>query len=306
MTGSGVFDRSGHLAGARRLVLRGLRALARRALRGMRGVLAGMALSFTGIAGMVAAASPEGHCMAASPTGGCVETRVADLRGNLLPGIHARFAEPTTRYAHGVLGDAVEWGRLIFVQQPGAAGGAFAAGEVVLPQERVFEDLRPRLYDLDRDGTLDVVVVESDARLGAQLAVYAMRDGVLTKIAATPPIGRSFRWLAPLGAADLDGDGAIEIAYIDRPHLAKVLRVWRFAEGRLTEVAHRAGLTNHKIGEAFISGGLRACQGRPEIITADAAWRDIIATRLSDGVLQSRVVARFDGPASFRPVLSCE
>ena len=57
----------------------------------------------------------------------------------------------------------------------------------------------------------------------------------------------AFTLLAPLGAADLDGDGKIELAYIDRPHLAKILRIWRFddgargAEGRRGD-ARRAGV----------------------------------------------------------------
>ena len=74
-------------------------------------------------------------------------------------------------------------------------------------------------------------------------------------IAATPYIGTRFRWLAPLVAADLDGDGWIEIAYIDRPHLAMVLRVWRFENGVLHPVAEASGLTNHQFGADVIEGG---------------------------------------------------
>jgi hypothetical protein len=48
-------------------------------------------------------------------------------------------------------------------------------------------------------------------------------------LASTPWIGQRFRWLAPVAAADLDGDGAMELAYVDRPHLARTLRVWRIA-----------------------------------------------------------------------------
>ena len=75
--------------------------------------------------------------------------------------------------------------------------------------------------------------------------------------------------------------------------------------GALTEVVALPGLTNHRIGEDFISGGLRNCGTGPEMITADADWRWIVATRLVSGRLISEQVAPFDGPGSFAPVLDC-
>ena len=179
----------------------------------------------------------------------------------------ARFTEPTTRYAHGVLGDTIEYGALELTVDDETV-------TVQLPSNRVFEDLNPRLVDVDQDGNVEAVVVETHDQTGAQLAIY---DATGAKIASTPHIGTRFRWLAPIGAADLDGDGNIEIAYIDRPHLAKTLRIWRFSDGHLTEVTSLPGLTNHKIGEDFISGGLRDCGTRPELILASADWREIVS-----------------------------
>ncbi|MEO0831140.1 MAG: VCBS repeat-containing protein, partial [Pseudomonadota bacterium] len=144
-------------------------------------------------------------------------------------------------------------------------------------------------------------VVESQAQTGASLVVYDETG----KVAATPHIGTSFRWLAPIGAADLDGDGFVELAYIDRPHLAKTLRVWRFSRGKLQPVASLAGLTNHRIGEDFITGGVRDCSGQPELITADAGWQRIVATRLERGILNSSDVAPFRGQASVNRALRC-
>src|SRR5690606_28377321 len=114
----------------------------------------------------------------------------------------ASYAGPTTRYDHGVLGDAVEWGTLVLRTDR-------VTRRIVLPPDRVFEDLTPRLADLDGDGAPEVITVETDLTLGARLAIY----GESGLIAATPFIGRPHRWLAPLGAADLDGDGRVEIAY---------------------------------------------------------------------------------------------
>lgn len=215
--------------------------------------------------------------------------------------IAADYTAPTTRYQHGVLGDTVEYGALVLTIK--GASGTSAPLTITLPEDRVFEDLAPRLVDLDLDGDNEVVVVETAAAFGAQLAVY---DESGRKIAATPHIGRSYRWLAPIGATDLDGDGFVEIAYIDRPHLAKTLRIWRFRDGALTEVASAPGLTNHRIGEDFITSGVRKCTDTPELITVDAGWQNVVASRLVEGRIESRDIALFWGRETVEQALTCK
>lgn len=209
--------------------------------------------------------------------------------------ISADYAAPTDRYAHGILGDAIEWGELQITTDAGER-------RFVLPQERVFEDVAPRLADVDGDGAPEVIVVETLATAGAQLAIYDATG----KIAATPHIGRTNRWLAPIGIADLDADGKIEVAYIDRPHLAKTLRVWRFEDGALETVADLPGLTNHRIGEPDIGGGIRDCGEGPEMITASADWTKVMATTLTDGQLRSRAIGTHIDRTSFATALACE
>ena len=138
--------------------------------------------------------------------------------------IKAEYQAPTTRYDHGILGDAIEWGalRLTVDQCFGCAAKSIREFVIRLPESRVFEDTAPRLADLDGDASPEVMAVETDINQGARLAIYD-ESGL---IAATPFIGQTHRWLAPIGAADLDGDGLIEIAYVDRPHLARLIRVW--------------------------------------------------------------------------------
>lgn len=208
----------------------------------------------------------------------------------------ARYDAPTTRYPHGILGDDLEYGALVINY-----AGQSAPITLTLPPERVFEDVAPRLADLDGDGQAEVIVVESHRDLGARLAVYN-GAGLVT---ATPYIGQRFRWLAPVGVADLDGDGLFEIAYIDRPHLAKVLRVWRFEGGTLKQVASLAGYTNHRIGEIDIAGGLRHCGGAAEMVVADKNWQRIVALRLQDGVLLSRDAGPHRGRHSFAAAMAC-
>lgn len=196
--------------------------------------------------------------------------------------VSATYEGPTTRYPHGALGDEIEHETLAVTLSDGQVLRATHAAPIV------FEDTAPRLVDLTGDGAPEIVTVESHETRGARLALWQVRAGALAPLAATPWIGQRFRWLAPVGAADMDGDGAMEIAYIDRPHLARTLRVWRLnldADGtaRLTQIAAAAGLTNHRLGDPQIPGGLRDCGAGIEMITADATWSRVIATRLGPG-----------------------
>jgi hypothetical protein len=210
--------------------------------------------------------------------------------------VGAAYSEPTTRYNHGVLGDAEEWGALRLTLSDGQER-LFR-----LPPERVFEDTAPRLADLDGDGSPEVIVVETHVDRGAQLAIYDAAG----KRAATPHIGQSHRWLAPVGAADLDGDGYVEIAYVDRPHLLKTLKVLRYKNGELVPLTEARGLTNHRIGDSAIHGGIRNCGGAgPEIVLASGDIRRIIALRLQGGTLRPRDLGPLDALPEISRALAC-
>ncbi len=213
----------------------------------------------------------------------------------------ARYDGPTQRYPHGVLGDDIEYDTLVVRLSDGREMSARWGDDMV------FEDLAPRVVDVDGDGAPEVVTVESHSQRGARLAVWGLVDGSLAQLAATPHIGSRFRWLAPVAIADLDGDGRIELAYVDRPHLAKVLRVWRFdavREGRLIEVASLDGLTNHRIGWDYIAGGLRDCGQGPEMVLADAAWAQVMAVRFDGRVLNQRALGTY-APGRMAAALEC-
>ena len=224
----------------------------------------------------------------------------------------AEYITPTRAYPHGALGDELEWAAVrITVSRQTRNGDRIISGHLNLtydigaPREMVFEDIAPRLWDIDGDGSPEVVVVLSHQNFGAQLAVIAYRGGEFNYLAATPLIGTRFRWLAPVGAADLDGDGHVEVAFILTPHLSKTLQIWRYRDGAFRLVAHKAGLTNHRIGWNHIPGGLRDCGGAVELITANADWSRIVASRLESGSIQSREVAAYTGPESLNAALDC-
>lgn len=207
----------------------------------------------------------------------------------------ARFSEPTDRYAHAILGDAIEYCALEVTLENGSTR------LMRLPISRVFEDLAPRVQDLDGNGRPEVIVIETDVDRGASLAIY----GPQGKITATPYIGRSNRWLAPIGAADFDGDGATEIGYIDRPHLAKELRLWRYKDRTLSAVAIETGLTNHRIGQDFITGGVRNCDGQNTMIVVDATWTRVIEVGYGPDGFSRQDRGPYQGTRSADAALAC-
>ncbi len=205
----------------------------------------------------------------------------------LLPGmatagggiVEAQYGADVDVYPHRIMGDIFEKQELRVVGDDGVTY------LLTLP-DNVFEDIAPRVADMDGDGLGDVVVVETDVNLGASLAIYSLGPDGLFKLAATPHIGQPARWLAPAGIADFNGDGQNDIAYVETPHLGKVLRFWTLRNGALVELASAQGLTNHRIGEEFISGGARVCDGVAEVVTANGDWSRVFATRMVDGGLE--------------------
>lgn len=215
--------------------------------------------------------------------------------------VRAFYTSPTTEYDHGILGDAIEAADLVVNgADADTCGLRIAAGA-----GHVFEDAAPRLADLDSDGRTEVIAVRTSVTQGAQLAIYGLRDGDIALLAATPYIGQRNRWLAPIGAGDLDGDGLIELAYIDRPHLARMMRLWRFDGAQLTEAYRIDGLTNHRIGDPAISGGVRTCDGVAETVTASADWSRVIATRIENGKALMQDLGPNRGAESFAAALAC-
>lgn len=189
--------------------------------------------------------------------------------------VGAVFDGPTERYGHAVLGDGIEYTQLVIETEDWANRVRY---RVTLPEDHVFEDIAPRLWDVTGDGNPEVVVIETDMALGGSLAVYDQTG----KIAETPHIGRTNRWLAPVGAADFDGDGRIEVGFVDRPHLAKVLRIFEWDGARLVLDTEIAGLTNHRIGESFVSSGVRDCGAGEEMVMASADWSQLMAVRFDE------------------------
>jgi hypothetical protein len=178
---------------------------------------------------------------AALPAPAAELRRLPDGETVSVGGLAAYLVDPTARYDHGVLGDAIEAGGFA-VERDGRRL------TYRLPEDAVFEDRRVRLGDLDGDGTPEAIVVKSYLQRGAAIAVYALRAESIEPLAESPAIGARHRWLNPVGVADFAGTGETTVAAVLTPHLAGSLRLYRLAAGRLVEVARLDGFTNHIIG----------------------------------------------------------
>lgn len=212
--------------------------------------------------------------------------------------VQAWFGRPTDRYDHGVLGDAIEGGSLVVLDEAGNQH------ELVLPERYVFEDITPRLVDLDGDGRNEVIAIRSDVAAGASVAVYQLTAGRLTEAAATAPIGTRHRWLSIAGIADYTGNGRREIAVVTTPHIGGVLELLAW-KGRQLVSLHdpQAGYSTHFIGSRDVSLAVSSDltgDGTAELVLPNQARTRILVLSFNEG---TEVLWMQDLPARIeRPV----
>ncbi len=216
--------------------------------------------------------------------------------------VEAWYAQPTTRYQHGVLGDAVEGGSLIAVDH---LGQQF---EFVLPTSQVFEDITPFVVDLDGDGVNEVVTIRSGVSDGASVVVYAVVDGDLIERAATAPIGQPHRWLSIAGIADFRGDGTRQIAIVKTPHVGGVLELLALMGDELVSLySPRPGYSTHVIGSRILSlAGIGDLDGNEtvELALPDQSRRRLVVLRFAaaiEEVFSQDLPSRIDAAIHIMP-----
>lgn len=142
-----------------------------------------------------------------------------------------------------------------------------------LKDDSVFEDLSPRLADLNSDGRDEVLVVRGEQNLGSSLMALGVRNGRLEVLAESAPTGKQYVWLNQAGIADVDGDGRQEVLAVMQPHQNGQLVVYDYVEGRFQETQRMDDISNHVFGSR--DQGMSALldvdhDGRPDLIIPSA------------------------------------
>lgn len=154
----------------------------------------------------------------------------------------AWYTQPTKRYGHGILGDSVEAGALVAVMMNGSTV------KYELPKTEVFEDITPRLADLNGDGTTEIITIISSIKLGASLGIFQLENNTLKRQAQSSYIGQANRWLNIAGIADYKGNNTLQIAIVVTPHIGGQLDLFEFDGQKLKKITSSQGFSNHIIG----------------------------------------------------------
>ena len=183
--------------------------------------------------------------------------------------IYATYTTPTKRYPHGILGDQIEASQLVVV-----VDSIFY--ELQLSDEYVFEDIRPRLYDVDGDGELEFITIRSNVSKGAGIVIYKIIAEELVEYAFVPEIGIANRWLNVVAIHDLDEDGIVELVWIQTPHIGGILKVAKIESGAMEVLAETSLYSNHAIGERNLCLSVLTEQSNQKVFYVPGQDRDRI------------------------------
>jgi hypothetical protein len=152
------------------------------------------------------------------------------------------LTDPTDRYPHGALGDAIEAGGFALIQTDPEIK---VIAHFLIPEPQVAEGIMPLWADWNSDGKREILLTLSDANQGAQFVLFA-EDG--TQLASGPAIGQGNRWRHQIAIAPFGPGGEIELTAVRTPHLDSVVEFYQWQGDELTLVAELPGYTSHVIG----------------------------------------------------------
>ncbi len=193
------------------------------------------------------------------------------------------LGSPTLRYPHRALGSPTHAGSVHALVR--ARSGTWQPVELRLPLNRVYEDRVPRIVDLDRDGSEEIVLVEADLLRGAALVVLGIEHTAtgpaLVERARSAFAGSAFRWLNPVGVADFDADGHLDLAMVRTPHIGGELQLLHYRPPALVPYASALDVSNHRMGalEQEMAVIVQNPGQRPTVLLPDMSLRALQALR---------------------------
>lgn len=162
------------------------------------------------------------------------------------------LSDPTHNYAHAVLGDAIEAASITLIDPKNSA---FQFKKIIPEAGDVIEGISPIWADMDLDGTREIIVTQSNQVVGARIVVYR-EDGSI--LAESAPIGKGFRWMHQIAAAQFIDGGPLELAVIRTPHIGGEVEILGLVEDRLEVQASLSGYSTHKLGSRNLDAALVA------------------------------------------------
>lgn len=173
------------------------------------------------------------------PPGALPDTRIGHGLNDIS---RAWLIQPSKRLSSSLLGDNLEATAVRVV------GRNQVEYRYELPEDSAFEDLLPRVHDINGDGLDEIILVRSRLQTGSSLLVLGIREGRLQPIAESPPLLTRAQWINPVGVADVDGDGKLELLAVHNPHDNGVLMEYRLEGKRLIPMHSIDGVSNHVLG----------------------------------------------------------
>ena len=203
------------------------------------------------------------------------------LPAGALPGSH--IAQATGRISRAWLADPVQ-------RIQGSAIGPLVAGALVVQDnigkqfrlelglDQAFEDLRPRIADIEGGGEQTLFVVRSSRQGAALIAVRLEGEGLLRIVGETPQVGRQNGWINPVGIADFTATGRKSIAIVTSPDQRGELEILNFVDRGFRKQLSVPGVSTHLPGTAIVDmaviGDFEANNGA-DIAVPDTSRRTI-------------------------------
>jgi hypothetical protein len=203
------------------------------------------------------------------------DARVTEIAGAAL----VAPVGPTDRYAHGVLGDALEAAAVEVRDQAGPLA------RIAVDPDEVIEGTSAMVVELADNGLgPELLVTVSDPDEGARLRAYAL-DGSI--VAESMPIGQGNRWLHQIGVGPLAPDGELEIIAVRTPHIGGIVQAYRLVDDRFELAGTAEGYSSHQLGSANLDMALLADtdgDGRLDVVVPTQAMDELaLLARSEDG-----------------------
>jgi len=193
------------------------------------------------------------------------------------------LSEPTSEYAHAVLGDDLEAAGITLVNTQTSPP---QIAKIAAQGSEVIEGITPLWADLNGDGTREIIVTQSNSQDGARLVAYS-EDGSL--LAASQPIGQGFRWHHQLAVGTFLPGDQVQIAVVRTPHIGGVIELFALENGQLVRRAELAGYSTHQIYSRNLDSALSLdlnADGILELLVPEQSQQAIALVAFRDGALR--------------------